>query len=69
MSDWLLTVAEVARTARVPERTVYYWIAQGALEAVRLGERKLRIRASEAERFTGIRPPNPLGGSHEHAST
>ncbi len=39
----LLTVPEVAQWAKVSTKTVYRWIAEGKIEAIRFGSRTYRI--------------------------
>ncbi len=51
----LLTVADVAQRLRVTEQTVRNWIARGLLPYVRVGQRRIRIRRSDFDRFTGLR--------------
>jgi excisionase family DNA binding protein len=74
----LLTVAEVARLARLSERTVRRRIADGELPAVRLGtgpRAPLRIGASELAAFVESHPAgeaagpprSPRGGLEEEA--
>lgn len=50
MGERLLTVAEVARTMRVSNMTVYRLIKSGQLRAIRVGK-NYRIRESEVERY------------------
>jgi excisionase family DNA binding protein len=51
MDETFLTVAEVAEQLRVNQQTVRNWIDRGELGAIRLGARRVRVRASELERF------------------
>jgi len=46
-----LTVSEVAEELRIPRTRCYELIQQGALPAVRIGERSIRINRAELERF------------------
>ena len=50
----LLTVAEVARTMRVSNMTVYRLIKSGELPAVRVGH-NYRIREGDVERYLAAR--------------
>jgi len=50
----LLTVAEVARTMRVSNMTVYRLIKSGQLAAVRVGK-NYRIRESDVDRYLSER--------------
>jgi excisionase family DNA binding protein len=43
LSVEFLTVAQVARWARVSTKTVYRWIESGKLPAIKFGERTYRI--------------------------
>ena len=47
----LLTPKEVAERLRIAPRTVYAWIDQGRLPAVRLSERAVRIRSEAVDAF------------------
>jgi excisionase family DNA binding protein len=47
--DGLLTIAEVTNRYRVSRVTVWRWISEGRLPAYRLGQRKVRIKASDLE--------------------
>jgi excisionase family DNA binding protein len=49
----LYTVAETAAILSVSKKSVYNWIKQAALPAIRLGpgQRYLRIRQTDLERF------------------
>jgi excisionase family DNA binding protein len=43
---------------QVPPGTVYRWIREGELAAVRVG-RTIRIRASQVEKVFGVKPERP----------
>lgn len=58
----LLTPAEVAALLRVTRRTVYQWITDGRLPALRAGGR-WRIRREDIEAFLHRRSPEQKGGS------
>jgi len=47
----LLTVNEVAKELRISARTLYLWIKQGRIKAIKLPSGKLRIESSELERI------------------
>ncbi len=47
----LLTVAEVADWAKVSPKTIYRWIEEGRLEAIRFGDRTYRIPVPSLERY------------------
>jgi excisionase family DNA binding protein len=49
--DEFLTVAEISERLKLNPQTVRNWIDRGELSAVRLGSRRVRVRASEFERF------------------
>lgn len=46
----LLTLDEVADELRISRRTLYLWIRQKRIKAVKLPNGKLRIESSELER-------------------
>ena len=46
-----LTVGEVAELLRLNQQTVRNWIDRGELPAVRVGERRVRIRQSDLDEF------------------
>lgn len=46
----LLTLDEVAKELRISRRTLYLWIKQGRIKAIKLPNGKLRIESSELER-------------------
>jgi excisionase family DNA binding protein len=46
-----LTVPEVADELRIPRTRAYELIQRGALPAVRIGERSIRVNRRELERF------------------
>ena len=47
MDDEFLTVAEVAELLKLNKQTVRNWINRGELPAVRLGDRRVRIKRSD----------------------
>jgi excisionase family DNA binding protein len=49
--DPLLTSREFGDRARVSQRTVLKWAAEGRIRGLRLGRRVLRFRQSELKRF------------------
>jgi excisionase family DNA binding protein len=48
--DELLTVAEAAKLLKVSRHTIYRWIAEGRLPAVRYSRRIVRLRRGDLER-------------------
>lgn len=52
----LLTLAEAADTLAVSQRTARRYIAEGHLDAVRLGRRTIRVKAASIERFANAAP-------------
>ncbi len=46
-----LTVPEAAQELRIPRTRCYELIQQGSLPAVRVGERSIRVKRQELERF------------------
>lgn len=52
----LVTLADAADALAVSTRTVRRYIADGHLEAVRLGRKTLRIKADSIERFIDAKP-------------
>lgn len=52
----LVTLADAADALAVSTRTVRRYIADGQLEAVRLGRKTLRIKADSIERFIDVKP-------------
>ncbi len=68
--DGLLTVHEIAELLKLNPQTVRNWIDQGRLPAIRVGERRVRVRRSDldaylAARVTGVsrRQDADTGGS------
>jgi excisionase family DNA binding protein len=51
VDETFLTVAEIAEQLRLNQQTVRNWIDRGELSAIRVGPRRVRVRASELERF------------------
>ncbi len=49
--DTFLTVFEIAELLKVNQQTVRNWIDAGSLPAVRIGSRRVRVRASDLDRF------------------
>jgi excisionase family DNA binding protein len=45
------TVPDVARELKIPRTRAYDLIAKGALPAVRIGERSIRVNRRELERY------------------
>jgi len=52
LNDELLTVAEAAALLKVTRHTVYRWIAEGRLPAVRYSRRVVRVRRADLERHS-----------------
>ena len=52
----LVSLADTAEALAVSSRTVRRYIANGQLEAVRLGSRTIRIKLDSIERFIDARP-------------
>lgn len=52
----LLTLAEAADALSVSQRTARRYIAEGHLDAVRLGRRTIRVKADSIERFSNAAP-------------
>jgi excisionase family DNA binding protein len=61
--DEFLTVAEVAKLLKLNQQTVRNMIDRGELGAVRVGQRRVRIRASQLDAFlaAGESGPQPAG--------
>ena len=51
LDDEFLTVAEIAELLKLNQQTVRNWIDAGKLPAIRVGERRVRIRRSDLVRF------------------
>ena len=52
----LVSLSDTAEALAVSTRTVRRYIADGQLEAVRLGRRTLRIKIDSIERFIDAKP-------------
>lgn len=57
-SNKFLTLGEAAKTLGVSRRTVRRYISAGLLEAVRLGSKTVRVRATSLDELTSS---NPIG--------
>jgi excisionase family DNA binding protein len=51
VQDEFLTVNEIAARFKVNQQTVRNWIDQGALTAVRVGPRRVRVRQSDLDAY------------------
>lgn len=65
-SDELLTVSEVAERLRIHSMTIYRWIEEGRLPAMRFGK-QYRVRAADLDEMlegsrVGVDRPDPWGG-------
>jgi excisionase family DNA binding protein len=56
VSGRLVSLADAADALAVSTRTVRRYIADGHLDAVRLGRKTLRIKVESIERFIDARP-------------
>ena len=56
LSRRLVSLADAADALAVSTRTVRRYIADGQLDAVRLGRKTLRIKVESVERFIGAGP-------------
>ncbi|MGH3496954.1 MAG: helix-turn-helix domain-containing protein [Nocardioidaceae bacterium] len=56
ISRRLVSLADAAKPLAVSTRTVRRYIADGQLDAVRLGRKTLRIKVESIERFIDARP-------------
>lgn len=52
----LISLADAADALAVSTRTVRRYIAEGQLEAIRLGRKTIRIKVDSIERFVDARP-------------
>jgi excisionase family DNA binding protein len=52
-ADSYMTVHEVAGLLKVNQQTVRNWIDAGSLPAVQVGQRRVRIRRSDLDKFIG----------------
>lgn len=52
----LVSISETAEALAVSTRTVRRYIAEGRLEAVRLGRKTLRVKVDSIERFVDAQP-------------
>ena len=51
MSPRLYTIPEAAKILRLSPFTVYKWISQGKIKAVKLGAKSYRIEVKEIDRL------------------
>jgi len=61
----LVSLAETADALAVSTRTIRRYIADGQLEAVRLGRKTIRIKIDSIERFIDAKP---VGNWRQNAS-
>jgi excisionase family DNA binding protein len=64
--DELLTVGEIAERLRIHSMTIYRWIDDGRLPAIRIGK-QYRVRAADLEEMlegsrVGVDRADPWGG-------
>ncbi len=45
------TVQELSNSTGIPKSTIYTWIRQGRLKALRVGPRKITVPSAEAEKL------------------
>jgi excisionase family DNA binding protein len=62
ISRKLVSITDAADALAVSTRTVRRYIADGQLEAVRLGRKTLRIKVDSIERFIDARPVGGRAG-------
>jgi excisionase family DNA binding protein len=68
MEDSFLTVAEVAELLKLNQQTIRNWIDRGELRAVRVGQRRVRIRKSDLDQLLSTGTMAPAGDDHERDS-
>jgi excisionase family DNA binding protein len=70
VSDAFLTVFDVAELLQLNPQTVRNWIDQGSLAAIRVGQRRVRIRQSDLDRFldAGTTSGTPSGAATRRSS-
>jgi excisionase family DNA binding protein len=68
MPDSFLTVAEVAELLKLNPQTVRNWIDRGERPAVRLGQRRLRIRRSDLDRLIDSGSAEGLSDRHARSA-
>jgi excisionase family DNA binding protein len=64
LKDDLLTVAETAARLKVTRHTIYRWIAEGRLPAMRYSARMLRLRRQD---LAGLEGDNSTARSHQRS--
>jgi excisionase family DNA binding protein len=67
MDDPFFTVAEVAALLKLNQQTVRNMVDRGELRAVRVGQRRVRIRRSELDRFLAGADASPSESADEKA--
>lgn len=63
MPDEFMTVAEVAELLKLNEMTIRNYVSAGKLAAVRIGDRRVRIRREDVDRFIDGQATKPTNSS------
>ncbi len=63
MPDEFMTVAEVAELLKLNEMTIRNYVSAGKLAAVRIGDRRVRLRREDVDRFIDGQVTKPTNAS------